>query len=216
MIWTYLTSILVLLLIGLLFLRLRVSCQINSEQKQLYAGLGRSGVLLDWTGQTGAVQLFGAKIKSFALKKEKVEPREATDKESLVDKKPKTTRRRPDLKESISLALGSLQPLWHWFISLLRATKIEQLEGRFRGGFDSPDLTGQAYGYYQAMLGSVPAMADRVTYEPTWTEAGFEADLKGSVTLPLYSLVGRTIQLAWALPLRKLIKLAIGTKKPKR
>ncbi|MCP4684479.1 MAG: hypothetical protein GY867_03425 [bacterium] len=97
-------------------------------------------------------------------------------------------------------------------MDLLRASIIEQAEGEIEGGFDSPDLTGQAYGFYSAAMGAAPALAGRFRYVPDWTGASFSGAARLTVALPMYRLAARTTVLIWRLPIRKIVKLAIGEK----
>ena len=101
-----------------------------------------------------------------------------------------------------------------WFLwkILLKSIIVEELSGTIKAGFDSPCLTGQIFGYYQAVVGAVPSMAGRVIYIPVWDEELFEVSFKASVAIPLYKIVYRTMILIIKLPLREIIKLAIGKK----
>jgi hypothetical protein len=96
---------------------------------------------------------------------------------------------------------------------IVKSLAVEELQGEIEGGFDSPDLTGRAFGYYRAVLGAVPALAGHFRYYPVWTGAVFSGSLRLAVVLPLYKMLYRTLLLVFRLPLRKIIKVAIGTKK---
>jgi hypothetical protein len=89
---------------------------------------------------------------------------------------------------------------------------IEELNGTIKAGFESPNVTGQVFGYYQAARGALPAMAGRFTYIPVWNEEVFEASFRASVAIPLYKIIYRNLVFILNLPLREIIKLTIGKK----
>ncbi len=209
--------LLILILVAgtvVLLLRMRVRCTIDGDDRRLFVGLGRSGGEFDFVKGRGVFKLFGLRVKDFDLARkapaevrEKPEPEEKPE----AEKKPRTERVR-SRKRVLEVAKKSLRPSWDYLVGLLRSLILEEMHGTIRGGFDSPDLTGQAYGYYQAAIGAVPALAGRVSYVPDFTGQSFSGDFRMSVALPVYRLVYRTTRYLFALPLRKLIKLAIGTK----
>lgn len=207
-------AVLIALLLGLLMLHLRLRCYLNRDEKSLFAGLGRSGIMIDLVNKTGQVRLFGFGFRPFPLEKGKAPHKERAKpkiKESVSEiEQPK--KERP-IRDILSVLKLSVMPVWRYIVSLFRAARFEELSGNIKGGFESPDLTGQTYGYYHALVGAVPAFSGRLNYTPDWEGSSFQADLKASLVMPLYSVVGRTIQLAYRLPLRKIINLAIGKKK---
>ena len=205
-------AIVAVAIIALLLLRLRLRCRIGEDQRSLFAGLGRTGVELDWVTKNGYVKLFGYSLKQFPLEKSQPDKKEVVS-ETAEPAKDKKVR---SVNDYISVLKSSFGPIWHWLVSLLRATKFEELQGDIKAGFDSPDLTGQTYGYYHALVGAVPVLSGRINYYPDWDGASFKADFNASLAMPLYSLVGRTIQLVFRLPLRKIINLAIGKKKKEK
>ena len=207
-------AVLIALLFGLLRLRLRLRCYLNRDEKSLFAGLGRSGIMIDLISKTGQLRLFGFGIRSFPLEKEKLAKKRATKptRKKITPKAEQPEKERP-IRDILSVAKMSFQPVWIYIVSLFRAARIEELNANIKAGFESPDLTGQTYGYYHALVGVVPAFSGRLNYTPDWEGSSFQAELKASLAMPLYSLVGRTIQLAYRLPLRKIINLAIGKKK---
>lgn len=204
----------VILTLAVLFLtvRLRVKLNLGSERKLLFVGLGRSGPEFHLGEKRGELKLFGRHIKSFETGKrkksdEKLE--EEAEKEKTAKKK---TRRKRSIRDILAIVPQSSKALWRYFVELLKATIVEQAEGEIEGGFDSPDLTGQAFGFYQAALGAVPALAGRFRFTPDWTGASFSGAARLTVALPMYRLVGHTLLLIWRLPVRKIVKLAIGEK----
>jgi hypothetical protein len=103
--------------------------------------------------------------------------------------------------------------LWGYFVSILKSVAVEEAQGEIEAGFDEPDITGRVFGYYQAALGMVPSVVGRVAFVPDWTGASFSASMRLSLALPLYKLIWRTLVLIARLPLRELVKLAIGKKR---
>ena len=209
----------IFVLIGaVMLLRLRIRCRLDSQNRLLFVGLGRTGPEFDFVAGKGVVRLFGVKVKSFTLKKETAEkapePSVAPEVETKAERK-KPPRVRP-LNLILEVVRASLMPSFMFLTRLLRSLILEEFNGTVRAGFDTPDLTGQAYGYYQAVLGAVPALAGRVTYYPDWTGQSFDGQFRASAALPLYRLAFRLTQYLFSLPLRKIIRLAIGTKKEEK
>lgn len=94
-----------------------------------------------------------------------------------------------------------------FLFGLFRDCRFEELHGRIEAGFESPDTTGRAYGYYCAVTGALPGSVGRFDFIPVWTGASFDGSMRLSVGLPLYRLLYRAIRLLWHLPIRKLWKL---------
>jgi hypothetical protein len=209
----YAVAILAVLVIALLLLRIRARCLVTDGRRILFVGVGRSGQEMDFVGRKLVFRVFGLAVKTASLKKEKKLPepkrREPTKAAPPEKGKPKRVRSKIDMAE---VALYSVKPTFRYLVNLLRSLTVEQLEGRIRAGFEEPDQTGLAFGYYQAALGAVPGVVGRVAFVPVWTEASFEGEFRASVALPVYRLVFRSIQYVYRLPLRRIIKLAIGTK----
>jgi len=210
-------SIIVVLAVLFLTARLRIRLNLASDRKLLFVGLGRSGPEFHLGERKGELRLFGFRLFSFAAGKEKKKEKRIGEKisEAIAKEKtskpakPKKKRRRP-LKEMLRAVPQCSKALWLYFMDLLKAFIIEEAEGEIEGGFDAPDLTGQAFGFYQAALGAVPALAGRFRYTPDWTGASFSGAVRLTVALPMYRLVGRTLMLLWRLPVIKIVKLAIG------
>jgi hypothetical protein len=205
-------AVLLILAVLLLTVRLRLKLSLAPDRKLLFVGLGRSGPEFHLGQKRGELKLFGRRITTFETgKKEKPEeePDQEVEKEKTARKK---TRRKRSIRDILAIVPQSSKALWRYFIDLVKATIIEQAEGEIAGGFDSPDLTGQAFGFYQAAIGAVPALAGRFRFVPDWTGASFSGAARLTVALPIYRLVGRTLLLIWRLPVRKIVKLAIGEK----
>ena len=215
----YALIIIVVLLAAILLLRIRVRFQFDSDRKLLFAGIGRTGPLIDFSEKITHFKLCGFTIKSSREKPEKPEKIKAepdteikkkTEKKKPKKKKPK--RERP-LRDILSVAPAVVKAVIAYLMGLIRSIIVEELQGEIQGGFNSPDTTGVIFGYYQAAMAVAPGTVSRIAFTPDWSGTSLSGSVRGSVALPLYRLVGRTLKLLWSLPLRELIKLAIGRKK---
>ncbi|MBU0984666.1 MAG: hypothetical protein KKA42_12390 [candidate division Zixibacteria bacterium] len=228
-------ALLCVLVFAVLMLRIRMRLEISGDRRLLFVGLGRSGPELDFVRKTGVLRVFGWKTREFALgDKDEKEPAKAAVLEKTTAQKaevlsqaeaakaakpaePAKTKkirrkRRRSPAEIIRLVPACSKALWKYFIGLLGGMIVEQAEGDIEAGFDSPDLTGQAFGYYQAAMGAVPAVMSRIHFTPDWTGPSFSGAVRLAVALPVYRLVGQTVALIWRLPVRKIVKVAIGEK----
>ena len=198
-------------------LRIRVRARLDSEHRLLFVGLGRSGPEMDFVRQEGVFKLFGMTIKHFKMGEEEEQPEEKPveqpEKAKKARKKPGRIRRLGSGREAIDFALVVIKATWKYLVGTVKSLIVEQLEGEIEGGFDSPHLTGEAYGYYHALMGAVPALAGRFNYIPDWNGPSLTGSLRVSVALPLYRFAYQTLRYWLRLPLRKIIKLAIGEKK---
>lgn len=205
------TAILLIIITLILLLKIRLKLRLEDQHKTAFFGLGRSGLSYDFISHRLLVQLFGKQIKELSSQtktEKKSKEKKAIEKTA---KKQKPKRIRP-IKDFINLIPKSSKALYSYSVSLLKSIIVEELEGQVSGGFDSPDVTGQFYGYYQAAYYAVPSVVGRVQYQPNWTEASFDADLRASVAIPLYKIMYRSIILFFSLPLRDIIKITIGRK----
>lgn len=197
-----------------LLLRLRIRLDVSSERKLLFVGIGRTGPEIDFAAKRGTLRIAGITVKRFELRRaekrkiaeEKVEPEEVG---KVVRAGAKRRRSTADIIALFPQAAGAI---WKYLTGLLAATIVERVDGEIEAGFASPHLTGQAFGYYQAALAAVPGILSRIRYTPDWSGASFSGAVRASVAWPLYRLAWETIVLVARLPLRKVIKLAIGTK----
>lgn len=215
---TMLYILLILLLFAaILLLNVRVRFILSDSKKLLFVGVGRSGPEFDFLGRIGSVKLFGVKIKSFEIgkeKKRKEREAEAETKEAKAAEPSKPPKwARVSLRDLYRIGPKCIKPLWAYLVSVLRAVVVEKLEGRVQVGFDSPDLTGAVFGYYQAALAAMPGVVGRLRYVPDWTGPSFRGAGRVSVAIPVYKLLLRTMVLTYRLPLRDLLKLAIRKKK---
>jgi len=212
----YLILIIIVLIGSVLLLNLRVRLEVDDTRRLVFIGLGRSGLEFDFAGKISHLKIYGFRIKSFKqVKKEKeaAVEKEKTEKEKVEKKPPRKVPRQRSPRDMIKILPQCSRPLFKYFIDIVKSLAIEELKGEIEGGFDSPDLTGRAFGYYQAMLGAVPALAGHFRYYPVWTGAALSGSLRLAAVLPLYKMLYRTLILTFRLPLRKIIKVAIGTKK---
>jgi len=210
----YVLLIVLAIFFAILLLHVRVRFQLTDSRKLLFIGLGRSGPEFDFTLNTGFIKLFGMKIKRFEIGKEKKKKPPKVEKKRKRAKAvaPPKPRKRP-LRDIISVSRKSVGPSWRYTVSLLKAVVVEELEGQIAGGFDAPHLTGTIYGYYQAALAAAPHVVGRVQYIPDWNGPSFSGAALVSVAIPVYKLLAPTSVLMCRLPLREIIKLAIGKKK---
>jgi len=204
--------IIIILAVVVSLLRLRLKAEISSGERLVAVLVGRSGAVWNFMTGTGEIRLFGWRLKRFPISAEA--PSEAGREREATERKPageKKVRRR-SLRDGLQLLPSVGRALWRYGLGLLQAVTVERLEADIEGGFEEPHLTGQAYGFYQAAYGVAPAVVSRVRYRPDWSGASFAGSAGIAVAIPLYRLMYRTLVLLWELPLRKILKLAIGTK----
>jgi len=152
-----------------------------------------------------------------ARKPEAAVDSQADMKDSTPESTKKSRRRRIGLpvsfKTARELLSHSTRAVGRYIWRLFRGTRIEELDARIRGGFDSPDETGRAFGYFQAVSGAIPFVGRHITYYPDYTGQSISGSFRMGLALPLYRFVGSTLLFLWDLPLRDIIRLAIGKKK---
>ncbi len=201
------TALIIIITLTLL-LKIRLKLHLEDTLKTVFFGLGRSGLAYNFISKRFSIQLLGKKLKEISSEKTTEKKSKVT---KTVKKSDKPKRVRP-IKDILQLIPKSSKALYNYTISLLKSVIVEELEGQISGGFDSPDITGQLFGYYQAAYYAVPSVVGRVQYQPNWTEASFDANLRASVAIPLYKIMYRSIILFFSLPLRDIIKITIGRK----
>ncbi|UCG61532.1 MAG: hypothetical protein JSV52_14650 [Candidatus Zixiibacteriota bacterium] len=206
----YIILAIILLAAAVTLLRIRIQLEISDKHRLLFVGLGRSGAQFDLKSGQSVFRLLGLRIKEKKKPEKKKDRRKA--KAAKPEKKKKRRRERP-VADFLKILPATVRALVRYAVSILRSFYIERFEGEVRGGFDQPDLTGTAFGFYQAVLGIAPAAVGRFRFTPYWEGAALGGWARLSVAIPLYHLIGRTIVMFCRLPLRDLIKLAIGKKK---
>lgn len=208
----YFTVIFIIVVITLLILNLRVRLSLGKNHRLLFLSLGHSGSQLDFVNKKAEIRLWGIKIITINLAKKL---KEITLSEVIpkAGEKPKKPGRKRSIVDFISILPECLKALWKYFVGLLKEAVIEEMEGQIEGGFDSPGLTGTVFGFYQAMLAVNPQTAGRLNFIPDWYGRSFSGSLKLAVAMPFYKFIYITLKLIIKLPLRDLIKLAIGKKK---
>ena len=119
--------------------------------------MGRSGPQFDFVRRVQMVKLFGWTIWSRPMKvtDESDEP-EAPPDDKKKSRAKKTGRVR-SVREILAAVPAISNALWHYSIGLLKSVIVEELEAEIEAGFEAVDLTGQAFGYYQAALVAAPA-----------------------------------------------------------
>ncbi len=214
----YLFIAIIVLLAALLLARLRLRLEISDDRKLLFIGVGRTGPELDFRTRRGVVRLFGYRTGQFVLArgeksvKEQIKKAVKGEEPEAADAKKAKPKRKRSLKEIAAIVPQSLRALGSYLLGLMQAAIVEQAEGEIEAGFDSPHLTGQMFGYYQAALGAAPALLGRVAYTPDWSGASFSGSVRCAVAWPVYRLLWQTTLLVFRLPVTKIVKLAIGTK----
>ena len=202
----YMFTIIALILISVLLLRIRLKIQLDDDIKTVFLGLGRTGLFYDILKKQSNLLILGTYKREFVSEKQK---QPTTNQMKPTKKK---TKREIPFGEILDIVINSSKACYTYSVSLLKSVIIEELQGEVSGGFDSPDKTGQLFGYYQAVYSAVPSVVGRLQYYPNWTEASFDANLKASVAIPLYKIVYRSIILFFSLPLRDILKITIGRK----
>jgi len=200
------------LTIAFLLLRVRVRLEIKGDQRRLFIGLGRTGSDLDLRAGRGRVKMLGIPIRTFRLERGPgPQLRKLSDWAMESEHTARAGRHWSwsDLWETLP-RLG--RATWDYLGGVFSDMIIEEAEGELRAGFDQPDLTGQAYGFYHVVKASVPGLAGRFSYVPDWSGASFGGSLRLAVAWPVYRLLYRTG--VWLIKIRvvKIIRWAIGTK----
>ena len=207
----YIVLIILLIAAVILTLRLRLRLLISRQQRLLFVGLGRTGPEFDLATRRGVIRICGLTVKTLTPE-DRAKARETPKKKpKKKEKKPSRRQRRPS--DILRLVPSVSKAVWGYLISLLRSVSVEYLEGEIDAGFESPDMTGTVFGYYQAAIGVVPSAGRHFRFRPNWDGPAFEGNFRASFALPLYALVWNTVVLVFKLPLRQIIKVAIGRKK---
>ena len=202
-------SVAIFLLALATLIRLRVKLDLYPNVKTLFAGMGRTGVRIDITGKTQAIIFAGRTVKSISVEKLL---KNSVKKIAKISNIIRPGRQR-SLKKLLAIVPATLKALSNYTYSILKSAAIEEFDGEINAGFGPPHITGAAFGFYQATLAGIPAIAGRFKYIPDWNGLSFQGQLRLSVSIPLYRLLFKTMIMLWRLPLRELLKLAIGTKK---
>lgn len=224
----YLVLAVLIVLTAILLLRLRVRFEISQHRRLLFVGLGRSGPEFDFANHVTHVKVLGMTVKSIPRvekpAEDKARHKQQERKDDLIraHKVEEAKLERADTgqpapptrtRELLDLLRHNSRALLQYVTSMWHAVIIEELEGQVRGGFSAPHLTGQAYGYYHALMGAVPALAGRFQFIPDWMGASFTGNMRVTVALPLYVLVYRTIVLMIHLPVRRILQFVKAKKK---
>ncbi|MFZ1683561.1 MAG: hypothetical protein WAU88_05450 [Candidatus Zixiibacteriota bacterium] len=220
MILWILGTLLALIVITLL-LRIRVGCDLGPEKKLVFARIGRTGSEFDFTTKTMIIRLFGMRIKEVVISGAKKTGSAETVAEPASDSgvpqsqpttKPKVTKVRP-LSLLLEIISESSKALWHFVVGILKGIIVEEAQGELSVGFDSPDVTGKAFGYYHAVAWAAPSLANRISITPVFTEKVMTGKARVTLALPVYVLVYRTGRLIANMPIRKIIRYSRGIQK---
>lgn len=201
-------------LTALMLLKFRIRLDITDKKRTMFVGLGRTGTEFSLRDRTLWMKVFGYRLKQMKLGGKKIEKKMEKEKPGKEARpRPKVRRRLRSRVDFLKIGRRSASALFSFSKSLVKATYIERLDGNINAGFDSPDLTGKLYGFYQASLSAAPSLMGRLSYQPDWSGASFRGSAHLSLALPMYKFCYESIRLIFSLPLRDIIRLAIGTKK---
>jgi len=208
----YVILTIVLLVAAVTLLRIRIRFELSRDKRLMFVGLGRTGHEQDFVARVGRIRLFGVTVKALpGVEKKEGKPKVKPAREKKPKKK-KPARKR-SIGDFLGVAPGVFSAAANYLWSLVKSIKVEELDGEIEAGFESPDQTGQVFGYYQAALAMAPSVVGRLQFTPDWTGQSFNGSARVALAIPLYKIILRTMVLIFKLPLRKLIKLAIGKKK---
>src|SRR5574341_2306490 len=188
-----------LVLITLLHIRVRLS--IESNLKTLFVGLGRTGVLTNFTDQTRSIIVSGKSVKTSPIEEELLKPKK--------EKPAKKSKRIRPFSDIVAIIPDTFSAFRKYVYSIAKSIMIEEFEIEVKAGFPEPHLTGMAFGYYQATIATVPWIGEHFKFIPDWNGGSISGGFKTTVSIPLFKIIYRTTVLVFGLPLRKLVKLAI-------
>lgn len=219
----YAITIIVVLIACFLMLRLRFGVVLTDQQRLLFLGIGRSGLQLDFKSHVSRIKLCGWTVRSLKYDsgaKLDGEGRTGPIKAVKITKAELGSGKRPGRKRGelhfrawLEVGLQILRTLRKYVVDLLRSVIVEEAEAEIRAGFESPHLTGEAYGYYHALIGAVPALAPRLRFYPDWTGQSFAGSARLSLAIPMYALLYRTGLMICRMPILKTIRLVREQKK---
>ena len=213
--WLWIGIVAFALLVAVLLTKIRLRVEWGDTDRTVFVGLGRTGGEFDFITKLGQIRLFGFKIKTFLIKKtgrdEKAVSAEKAAAKETAKKKPSKKKRVRPIRVWLDVLPGGVSALWKYGAGLFRSVQVERARGEIVAGFDSPDLTGQLFGYYQAVSAAVPRLA-HIRYTPVWNEQYFSGAVSFAAGVPVYRLAGQTLLLLWRLPITRLVKLIIGKK----
>jgi hypothetical protein len=207
--------------VSILLLRIRIGCDLGPERKFVFARIGRSGSEYDFTTKKMIIRLFGLRIKEFTMSRGNKPETGAAPKETEFgteaspekpESKPKGNRVRP-LGLLVEIVGESSKALWHFVVAILKGIIVEEAQGELTIGFDSPNVTGKAFGYYHAVAWAAPSLTNRISVTPVFTGKVMTGKARVTLALPVYVLAYRTGKLLVQMPLRKIIRYSRGIQK---
>ena len=209
----YAIAIIFILIICVLMLRLRLRIELNSKRRLIFLGVGRSGVQVDYVANVTRIRLLGMTIRTISRVDTKDEAKDAIPITATKISRGKSAEKRTEkrrvrhIREWIDISLTSWSAVRKYIVDLFRAVIVEEAEAEIHGGFESPNLTGEVYGYYHALIGAVPSLAPRLRFYPDWMGRSFDGSARLSLAIPLYSLVYRTGLMIFRLPILRTYRL---------
>jgi hypothetical protein len=161
----YFLAAVLILIIAALLVRVRLRLEISPERRILFVGLGRSGPEIDFVKREGVLKLFGLRLKRFSLDQDRPDsgtPRPAPP-SSGESSRPSSNppARRRSFRAILEIVPQCLSAFWKYAVGLAKSTIVEEAEAKIEAGFDTPDVTGQAFGYYQAAVAVINSQLDR-------------------------------------------------------
>lgn len=211
----YAVTVILILIVCFLLLRLRFRAELSDRRRLLFLGIGRSGVQIDYVADVTRIRLFGITVRTLPRTDSTDESIEDSipvtptpiSKEKVAKKKRKSVRQPLHIREWLDIGLTSVRAARKYAGDLLRAVIIEEAQAEVHGGFESPNLTGEVYGYYHALVGAVPSLETRLKYYPDWMGRSFNGSARLSLAIPMYSLFYRTGLMLIRMPIIRAYRL---------
>lgn len=218
----YILVIILVLFVGFLLLRLRFRLELSDTRRLLFFGIGRSGAEIDFIDDVTRIKLMGLTVTTLNAPSNESKPNDSESairavklgKEKLPDsKRPKGKSTRANALEWLKIGLNVFHALRQYVVELYRSIRVEIACAEIRAGFESPDMTGQTFGYYHALIGAIPSLAPRLQFYPDWMGQSFSGSARLSIAIPMYALFGRTLVFLYRLPLLKIMRMARNQRK---
>ena len=208
-------TIAIVLIAALLLVRLRLRVELSPERRIVFLGLGRTGPEIDFLRREVLIKLSGMSIKRFSFERHAPKIRPASREKTTTRERniTKSRKREFPLRLFLKVLPQCLVAVWEYVAGFLRTAVVERAEGEIEAGFGAPHITGQVYGCYQAALAIAPALESRIRFIPVWSERSFSGSLRMNVAWPVYQALWLSVLFIWRLPIRQLLRLAIGQKK---
>ncbi len=208
--WYFLVAV-VILLVTMLFIRLRVRLILNEERSIFFAGYGRTGYEYDFETETEAIKLFGFPVKQLAKTKEQSKPKQEPQQQRTLAVY-KTgygilKNRGQELRQIVAIFPTTGKAVLRFGWEVFRRLEIEEIRLHITAGFDSPDLTGRAVGWYYTIVGAMTSLRGKLLFTPIWDRPALDASGRLSIAIPVYKLIGPFVRLIRDIPWKQIISL---------